>query len=464
MVLRKIFSGKNKFRIERDIMGVIRVPRDAYYGIQTERAKNNFNISGLKIHNELNDAIVQIKIAAARSNMEVGLLNKRIGFAIIRASKEILRGKYDDQFILDVYQAGAGTPWHMNVNEVIANVALESIKQKKGKYNIINPHDHVNMGQSSNDVIPTAIRIATINLTNDLIDEIKNLIRTMRKKGREFKNLSKAGRTHLQDAVHITLGEDFNAWASDLQTRLRDLDYSKQNLYDLGIGGTAVGTGFNTHPRFSKLVVKHLRKQTGLPLKSAQDKIEKTQFMGDFLGLSSELRNFAVDMAKICNDIRLLSSGPRTGLNEIKLPRVEPGSSIMPSKFNPSIAEMMNMICFQVIGNDETIQEAAQAGQLELNVFTPVIAYNLINSLTILKNGIKTFNNKCVSGINANRKVLQYYLEMSPSVGTALTPKIGYDETAKIIKEAIQKNKTIKQVVVEKGLLSKKQADNLFKK
>jgi len=464
MVFKNIFSGKKKFRIERDILGKVKVPKDVFYGIQTVRASNNFDISDIKIPFELNDAIVQVKMAAAKTNMEVNLLNNLIGNAIVNASSEILKGKYDDQFILDVYQAGAGTPWHMNVNEVIANVALKSIGYKKGNYNKIDPHDHVNMGQSSNDVIPTAIRIASIILTNELSDEIKNLNKTMRNKGREFKNLSKAGRTHLQDAVPITLGEDFNAWASDLEHRSKDIDYAKQNLFELSIGGTAVGTGINTHRRFPKLIVKHLRKQTRLPLKNAKDKIEKIQFMGDFLELSSELRNFAVDLIKICNDLRLLNSGPRTGLNEIRLPQVEPGSSIMPSKFNPSIVEMLNMVCFQVIGNDETIKEAAESGQLELNVFTPVIAYNLIQSLKILKNGINTFNNKCIKGIKANKKVLQYYLEMSPSLGTVLNPIIGYDETAKVIKEALKRNKTVKQIVIEKGLLNKKEAHKIFKK
>jgi len=455
-----------RYRIEKDILGKVKVPSDAYYGIFTVRASENFPISGIKINPEMNKAIIHIKMAAAKANVESRVLDRRIGNAIVNACQKILKNytKYENQFIIDVYQAGAGTPWHMNVNEVVTNVALEILNKKKGTYSIIDPHDHVNKGQSSNDVIPTAIRIASLELTNKLIPEVSSLIKSLSRKGKEFRNLAKSGRTHLQDAVPITLGMEFSAWASDLEKRLKIIENTKKNLYQLHIGGTAVGTGINTSPNFSTLTIKHLKKQTSLPLISTKNKLEETQFATDFLDLSAALRSIATDLNKISNDIRLLSSGPMTGLREISLPQVELGSSIMPSKFNPSMAEMLNMVCFQVMGNDETIQQAAQSGELELNVMTPVIAHNLFQSIEILTNGIREFNNRCVKGIKANKKVLQSYFEKTPAVGTVLNQIIGYDKTAEVIKEAIQKNKSIKEIAIKKGFLSEKVAEKLFSK
>ena len=452
------------FRIEKDILGKVKIPNSSYYGIFTQRAKENFPISNLKIEPEMNKSIIEIKIVAARANAELRILDKKIAFAIIKAGEKILKNysDYEEQFILDVFQAGAGTPWHMNVNEAIANVALELSGKKKGIYKFIDPHDQVNKGQSTNDVIPTAIRIASLKLVNKLIVEIKELIKGFKTKGKEFRNFAKAGRTHLQDAVPITLGMEFNAWASDLEKRLKTISNARNNLCQLNIGGTAIGTGFNTYPRFAKLTIKYLRKITHLPLVSARNKIEETQFMSDFLDLSESLRTLATDLNKIANDMRLISSGPMTGLREITLPKVESGSSIMPYKFNPSMAEMLNMVCFQVMGNDETIQQATEAGQLELNVFTPIIAHNLLQSIKILTNGIREFNNRCVKGIKANKKVLQDYFEKTPAAGTILNKLIGYERTAEVIKEAMQKNKSVKELVIEKNILSKKEADKFF--
>jgi len=457
---------EEKFRIEKDILGKVKVPFNAYYGNQTVRASENFPISGFRIHEEMNRALIQIKIAAAKANAQCGVLDNKISIALTKAGEHILKNyqKFQNQFIIDVYQAGAGTPWHMNANEVITNVALELSRKKKGDYKSIDPHDHTNMGQSTNGVIPTAMRISSIKLTDKLIIEMAAFIQELNKKGKQFKDLVKSGRTHLQDAVPITLGNEFTAWAADMEKRLVQIEHARINLYHLHIGGTAIGTGLNAHPRFSKLTVKNLRKQTGLHFSIATNKIEQTQFMGDFLDLSAALRTFAVDLNKIANDLRLLSSGPTTGLQEIQLPQVEPGSSIMPSKFNPSMAEMVNMVCYQVIGNDLTIEQATQAGQLELNVMTPVIAHNLLQSLDILTNGIREFNNRCVKNIKANKKILQEYFEKSPSVGTVLNPVIGYDKTAEVIREAINKNKSVKTIAVEKGYISETIADKLFSK
>jgi len=377
--------GISKFRTEKDVMGKVRVPSKMYYGIFTVRASENFNVSGIGIHYELNRAIVEIKKAAAKANMECGVLDRKLGNAIVKACNEVLRGKYEDQFVLDVYQAGAGTPWNMNVNEVVANVALEILGKKKGNYEVVDPHDHVNMSQSSNDVIISATRIASLILIERFLPELERLIGSLKRKSKEFRKLAKSGRTHYRDAVPITLGQEFGAWASDLEKRLKTIKNSKKNLTSIPIGGTAVGTGFNAPKGFDKKVVKNLnknlKKSLNFRLSVAKNKIEELQFMSDLLDLSAALRSLVVDLDKICNDIMFLSSGPRTGLGEIILPKVEPGSSIMPGKFNPSMAEMLRMVCDQVIGNDASIKEAAQRGNLELNVNAPVIAHGLLQDL-----------------------------------------------------------------------------------
>jgi len=451
------------YRTEKDILGSVKVPFSAYYGIQTVRASKNFPISSLRINPTLNKALAHVKIAAALVNAEAKKLDTKIAQAIVKAGKDVISGKYDDQFIVDVYQAGAGTPWHMNMNEVLANVALEKLRKKKGNYKVIDPHNHVNMGQSTNDVIPTSLRIASLQLTNQLLPEISKLVASLKKKGKQFKFLTKSGRTHLQDAVPITLGREFTAWAHAIEKTIKSIKDATKNLQQLGIGGTAIGTGLNSFPSFGTKAVKHLKKQTKLQLSVANDKIETTQFMGDFLNLSGALRTLAVELTKVSNDIRLLNSGPQTGLNEITLPQVEPGSSIMPNKFNPSMAEMMNMVCYQVMGNDETIKEAAVSGQLELNVMTPVLAHNLLQSLEILRTGIKEFNDKCIKGVVANKKILKHYCEVTPSYGTVLNSIVGYDEAAKLIRKSLKENKSIKQIAIEESIITKREAERLFK-
>lgn len=453
-------------RIEHDIMGPVKVPYDAYYGIFTVRAETNFPISGLRINNELQKAILKVKLAGAKANGKLKRIEKKKSKAIIKACEEIL-DDYDyfkDHFIIDVFQAGAGTPWHMNTNEVIANLAIENLGHNKGDYKVIDPHNDVNHGQSTNDVIPTSIRIASLEMERRLISEIEDLIYSLRKKGKEFSKFIKSGRTHLMDAVPIRLGDDFYAYADDLEKRKKHIMESSKNLSELQIGGSAIGTGLNSHPSFSKEVVNILRKMSKLNLKVAKNKIEETQFMGDLLDTSSGLRSLAVSLNKIANDLRLLSSGPTTGFNEISLPEVEPGSSIMPSKFNPSIPEMLNMVCFQVFGNDEVVREAASAGQLELNVMTPVLAHNLLQSFEILTNGIKQFNDLCVKGIKANKEVLENYFLNNPIVGTVLNPLIGYDKTAELIREAIHKRKSVKELAIQKGIIDEKEADKIFSK
>lgn len=451
-----------KYRLEKDAMGTVNVPKDAYYGIQTVRASKNFRISGLRIHRELIQAVVEIKRAAAEANMRVKVLNKKTGEAIVKACKEILKNGYDNEFIIDVYQAGAGTPWHMNVNEVVSNVALGYLGKKKGQYEYCDPHDHVNRGQSTNDVIPTALRIASYEMIDSLEKEMKDLILVLNIKGREFRDLAKTGRTHLQDAVPITLGMEFIAWANAIQKRLSVLDLMKKNLRYIHLGGSAIGTGLNVHPRFTSYAVQYLKKNTKISWNSAHNKIEQTQFMSDFLDVSSALRSLAVDLGKICDDLRLLSSGPVTGLHEIELPKVEPGSSIMPGKFNPSMAEMMNMVCYQVIGNDSTVQKCASAGELELNVMTPVMAYNLLQSLEILRSGIREFNHRCVKGIKADKKKLKEYFEKNASIATVLNNVLGYDKAAEVVKEAVKRHKSVKDIVIQKRLLNQKEAEELF--
>jgi len=462
--MKKKSKKLRRFRIEKDVMGKVKVPIGAYYGIFSVRAMKNFPISNLTIHPELNKAIVQIKKAAAQTNMECGILDKKIGRVIIRACDEILKGKYEDQFILDIYQAGAGTPWHMNVNEVVANVALEVLGKKKGGYDIVDPHDHVNMSQSTNDVMPSATRIACLILADKLIFDVKKLASGLNNKAREFRGLAKVGRTHYRDAVPITLGQEFGAWAFDIGKRVKVINNSLSNLKNLSIGGTAVGTGFNAPRGFDGKVVRNLRKNTGLSLYVAKNKIEETQFMSDFLDLSASLRSLVVDLIKICNDIIFLSSGPMAGIREIDLPEVEPGSSIMPGKFNPSIVEMLKMVCEQIIGNDEVIKQAAESGNLELNIMVPIISHNLLHGMDILTNGIREFNNNCIKGIKANKKVLQQYFEKNPAIGAVLNKIIGYDKAAEVVREAIKEKKSIKEIVLKKGILSKKEADRIFRR
>ncbi len=450
-------------RKEKDIIGAVDVPAEVYYGAFTARALNNFQISGLTIGKDFISSLVQVKIAAAKANHELGLLDKERTEAIIRAAKEVLKGKFDDAFPLDVFQAGAGTPWNMNVNEVIANRADEILGSKLGRYDRIHPNDHVNMSQSSNDVVPTATRLTVLKLCSTLLEELNLLEETFKVKAKEFKNVMKAGRTHTRDAVPITFGQEFDAFASALQTARKRLEISRKNIKNITLGGTALGTGINTHPEYPRLVLKHLREITELDMVLAEDFVERTQFVSDFLEFMNALGEVSVDLIKICNDLMLLSSGPRTGLNELMLPSVEPGSSMMPGKVNPSIIECCNMVCFQILGNRMAVEKASTFGNFNLNVYVPLIAFNLFNSIRWLSNAVKMLNEKCVKDISVNVKVAKYYLEYSNALATIIGPLIGYEKAAELAKEALAKNVPIRQLILERGILSKEQLEKLIK-
>lgn len=454
---------KKKFRREKDSLGEKDVPIKVYYGIQTLRAIENFPISGTPPKKEFIIAFAMVKKAAAIANMATGSLNKKIGKAIVKATEEIITGRLHKEFVVDVYQAGAGTSHNMNANEVIANRAIEILKGKKGNYNIIHPNDHVNMSQSTNDTVPTSMRIAGLFLASELISNLKAMEKALAGKSKEFDSIIKSARTHLQDAVPIRLGQEFQAYTKTVSKAIKRIETATEGLKELGIGATAAGTGINTHPAYRKNVIKALRDTTGIKdLRSADDMLEAINSMADFVNLSAALRGLAIELIRIANDLRLLISGPRTGFAEIILPAVQPGSSIMPGKVNPVMAEMLNMVCFQVIGNDTAIAMAAQAGQLELNVMTPVINHNLLQSLEILKNGAKAFTERCVNGIKANKEKCKEMAEKSIGLATILNPFIGYEKAAAVAKEAVAREKTIREIVIEKRILSKKEIDKIL--
>jgi aspartate ammonia-lyase len=449
-------------RVERDPLGELPVPAGALWGIQTERARQNFPISNLRPLAPFVDAVVRIKKAAALTHKDTRRLDAKLADAIVRAADEILAGEHRDQFVVDPYQAGAGTSHNMNANEVLANRANELLGGKRGEYKPVHPNDHVNMAQSTNDVIPTAIRLAALAELPVLLEALDRLGRAFLAKGKAFDAIVKSGRTHLQDATPIRLGQEFAAYGHTIERNRERIVRAADDLRDLGIGGTAVGTGLNAEPRYPALMVKHLRAITGLELREGKDRVQLTQSMGDPAAFSGALRTYAADLGKIASDLRLLASGPRTGLAEIVLPAVQPGSSIMPGKVNPSIPEMVNMVCFQVVGNDVTIAVAAEAGQLELNVMMPVIAHNVLLSMLILANASRVLAERCVEGIEADAAQCAHWLERSPALVTALAPKIGYAEAAKLAKEAVAKNVTVRQLVIEKGLLKGKELDEVL--
>jgi aspartate ammonia-lyase len=449
-------------RIERDPLGDLPVPADALYGVQTERARHNFPISGLAPLDRFVDAVIWIKKAAALTHRETKRLEVKLADAIVRAADEVLAGSHRRDFVVDPYQAGAGTSHNMNCNEVLANRANELLGGKRGEYTPVHPNDHVNMAQSTNDVIPTAIRLAALAELPALLDAMQRLAQAFLATGKTFDPILKSGRTHLQDATPIRLGQEFTAYGHTIERNRDRVAAAADGLRDLGIGGTAVGTGLNAEPEYPRLMVKHLRALTGLELREGKDRVQLMQSMGDAAALSGALRTYAMDLGKIASDIRLLASGPRTGLAEIVLPAVQPGSSIMPGKVNPSIAEMVNMVCYQVLGNDVTIAAAAEAGQLELNVMMPVIAHNLLFTLRILTNASRVFAERCVEGIEADAAQCAHWLERSPALVTALAPKIGYAEAAKLAKEAVAKNVTVRQLVMEKGILKGKDLEEVL--
>lgn len=449
-------------RMEKDPLGELPVPAAALYGVQTERARQNFPISGLKPLAAFVDAVIWIKKAAALTHQETGRLDGRLAGVIVRAADEVLGGQHRDQFVVDVYQAGAGTSHNMNCNEVLANRANELLGSKRGEYKPVHPNDHVNMAQSTNDVIPTAIRLAALARLGPLLAALEALAAAFEARGKAFDHIVKSGRTHLQDATPIRLGQEFAAYGHTVRRNRARLERTAEDLKELGIGGTAVGTGLNAEPRYPELIVKHLRVVAGLDVRVGKDRVQLMQSMGDVVAFSGALRAWAVDLNKIANDLRLLASGPRTGLAEIVLPTVQPGSSIMPGKVNPSIAEMVNQVCYQVMGNDQTVALAAEAGQLELNVMMPVIAHNLVFAVEILTSAARVLTERCVVGITADEAMCAYWLERSPALVTALAPKIGYAEAAKLAKESLAKNLTVRRLVEETGVLKGKELDEVL--
>ncbi|WP_339060184.1 aspartate ammonia-lyase [Tepidibacillus marianensis] len=449
---------QGEYRISKDSLGEIKVPKEAYYGAQTQRAVENFPISGLRLSRRFIRAQGIIKYSAAFANSTAGVLDKHLADAIMKAAQEIIEGKWDHQFVVDVYQAGAGTSQNMNANEVIANRAIEILGGEKGDTSIIHPNDHVNMAQSTNDTIHVAINIASVEaLHHDLFPELDQLIATLEQKGRDFYHIIKSGRTHLQDAVPMRLGQEFWGYKETLIEAKKSILESLDLLYQIGLGGNAIGTGINAHPDYSKLAIQKVAEITGFPFRTPSDRFMFMQNTQGAIKLSGSLKNLAVHLIKIASDLRLLSSGPRTGFAEITLPPVQPGSSIMPGKVNPVMAEMMNMIGSQVIGNDATITSAGQAAQLELNVMMPVIAYNLLHSIQILSKGIHVFYEKSVKGIVANEERCNQLMEQSLALATALNPVIGYDKAAKIAKKAYSTGKTVREVVKDEGILTEEQ-------
>lgn len=446
------------FRIEKDSLGELEVPIDAYYGIQTQRAIINFNISGMKPYPAFIWSMAAIKTAAAMVNLKLGLLPIDIANAIQQAGKEVMDGLWLDQFVVDPFQAGAGTSHNMNINEVIANRATEIMGEKLGEYRV-HPNDHVNMAQSTNDTIPTAIRLGCLWRLGELQETIKGLSETLRDKEREFDTVLKSGRTHLQDAVPVRLGQEFGAYACAVERDAERIKSASNGLRRLGIGGTATGTGLNAHPEYHRLMVTELTDLTNINLLTSDNLFESMQSMADMADFSSSLKILAITLTRIANDIRLLSSGPATGLDEIRLPAVQPGSSIMPGKVNPVMAEMLNMAMFHIMGNDSTISIAAQAGQLELNVMMPIIAHNLFEMMQIMIGSVSAFTEKCLCGITANEEKAQSWLEKNSILITALNSLIGYQVGADIVKEAAQRNLTVREVSLEraeKGLLKNK--------
>jgi aspartate ammonia-lyase len=443
----------NATRIERDPLGEMAVPAGALYGIQTLRAAENFPISGLRPLPAFVDAVIWIKRSAAVVHKETGRLEADLADAIVRAADEVLAGQHRDQFIVDVYQAGAGTSHNMNCNEVLANRANEILGSKRGSYQPVHPNDHVNMAQSTNDVIPTAMRLAILATLPRTLDALQRLGASLLAKGTQFDGVVKSGRTHLQDATPIRLGQEFTAYGRTVERHREKIGQAAEWLREMNIGGTAVGTGINAEPQYPELMVRELQRISGLELRAGQDRIQLMQSMGDIATISGALRSYVLDLNKIANDIRLLASGPRTGLAEILLPPVQPGSSIMPGKVNPSIAEMVNQVCFQALGLDTTVALASEAGQLELNVMMPVIAHNMVFALVIVGNASAVLAERCIDGIEADEAQCAYWLERSPALVTALAPKIGYAEAAKLAKEAVASGLTVKELVVKKRLL-----------
>jgi len=451
-----------KFRIDRDSLGEVKIPEDAYYGAFTARAIQQYHVTGQRSHLYLIMAFVMIKRSAAIANMRTASLDKKRGNAIVKACDDVLSGKYLDQFVIESINSGAGTAFNMNVNEVISNIALEILGQKKGKYDIIHPNDHVNMSQSSNDTFPTAMHVSILFNLKQVIPVLDDLIKSLNKKAREFSGFQKIGRTHLMDALPVSLGKEFAAYSTSVAKARDAIVAARKELEYVALGGTAVGTGANTPKGYRNIAISELGRISKLPLKPQQDMQYSLQSKFAVANLSSTLRNLAVEIGKISNDIRLMASGPVAGLSEIGIPAVHAGSSIMPGKVNPSLAECMNMICFNIMGNDTVVALAAQAGQFELNVMLPVMLKAVLESTDMLRNFVPIFSHNLIDGLSANKQKLRQYIENSPVIVTLLSPKIGYQKSAELYKESLKTGKTIRQLVISKGLMSEKEVSSLL--
>ena len=448
-----------EYRIEKDSLGEVKVPADRYYGVQTQRAVGNFQISGRTMPFELVWSQATIKKAAAMVHADLGLMDAKLAEAIIMGAEDVIAGKLNDHFVVDIYQAGAGTSFNMNVNEVVANLAEERLGGKRGEYKLVSPNDHVNMGQSTNDTIPTAIRLAMLKMQPELVANLKVLRKALDDRAAKFENVPTTGRTHLQDAVPITLGQEFGGWAQTIRKAGKGLKTSMNRAGVLGIGGSAAGTGMNTHPEYVARMTGTLRQITGFDISADPNLFSAMSSMDVFTDISSRMRNAAVEILRISNDLRLLASGPTSGLFEILLPALQPGSSIMPGKVNPVVPEMTAMVCFQVIGADTTVMMAAQAGQLQLNVMMPVIGYNLIEAARILGNAACHLGEKCVAGIEANVERCADYFHRSLGTATVLNPLLGYLNTADIVKESMKTGRSLKELILEKGILTEEQLE-----
>lgn len=451
-------------RKEHDFIGELEIDDSVYYGVQTFRAVENFNISHDRLGNfpRFVRNLARVKKAAALANFELGLLDKSIKDAIVSACDKIIEGGYYDQFVVDMFQGGAGTSTNMNANEVIANIGLEILGHKKGEYQYLHPNDHVNLSQSTNDAYPTALRMALHDYLSDLAKAMEHLKKAYERKAKEFENVLKMGRTQLQDAVPMTLGREFQTFAVMMGEDIQRVLEARKLVLEINMGGTAIGTGINSHPDYPKVVEKKLREVSGHDYIVAGDLIEATQDTGAYVQISGVLKRVSAKLSKVCNDLRLLSSGPKCGLNEINLPKMQPGSSIMPGKVNPVIPEVVNQVCFFVIGSDVTVTFASEGGQLQLNVFEPVIAYSLFNSIVMLEKAMKTLADKCIDGITANEQICSDFVYNSIGIVTALNPYIGYENSASIAKEALNTGKRVYDLAMERGLLSKEELDNIL--
>jgi len=449
-----------KTRIEKDSLGEVRVPADKYYGAQTQRAVENFPVSGRTLPPEMVRAAATIKKAAAIVHGELGLLEKKISEAISHAADRVIAGELDDNFVVDIYQAGAGTSFNMNVNEVIANLAEEALGGRRGQYRLVHPNDQVNMAQSTNDVVPTAMRLACLQVADELIKAVSSLAEAFAERAEKFSGIVTTGRTHLQDAVPVTLGQQFGGYAHTLTKIARRLSTSFNRAGVLGLGGSAAGTGLNTHPEYRARVVGVLRELTGFELSADTNLFAAMSSMDVFVDISARMKAAAVELLRITNDLRLLSSGPTSGLAEIRLPELQPGSSIMPGKVNPVIPEMTAMVCFQVIGSEACVSLAAQAGQLQLNVMMPVIAYNVLEPAKILTSALRLLSERCVCGIEADRERCQRYFEKSMGTATVLNPLIGYLKTAEVVKESLRSGKSLKEIILERKILTPEELES----